>query len=485
MKKQALFVLYFLFIVRPQCVTATSSEPEAAFENLRKSVSRVVETSGIPTTRLGIVVADLSGEIVYQNNKDKKFIPASLTKIATAAAVLERLPTGHQFKTEILATAKVDDGSVLEGDIYLRGGGDPGFVSESMWFLVNEFVRSGIREIKGDIIVDDTRFDAIRFDPSRDQSRVDRAYDSPIGAMTFNWSAANIYVRPGKKNGDRVRVYADPQNDYIKIKNKAKTLAKGRATKLSVNNLGSNPGDQGELVEVSGGIAVGAPEFVAYKSISRPEIWAGFHLREFLKQRGIRVSGTIRSGATPRAAIVLAEHKGKPVGALVEGMMKFSNNYIAEILTKNLAVEVKGAPGTMEKGVEAIRAYLAEKGLKDFVLKNPSGLSRANRFSADDFLKILIHVNQNFKIYPEFLSSLAIAGVDGTLKRRLGRESTNGHIRAKTGHLSGVAGLGGYVSAPQGQIYAFVFLYNGGADEAYKSKDLFDKILMELLKERS
>jgi len=449
--------------------------------SLQSHLEKIVADSKIPVGELGLVVANAEGQILFKLNSDKYFIPASLTKIVTGAAVLEKMPIGHQFVTELRGTVSPNDSAEYKGSIYLRGGGDAGFVSESMWFLVNEFVRTGIKKISGDIIVDDSRFDKVRFDPSRDQSRVDRAYDSPIGAMTFNWSAVNIFVRPAVKQGQSAKVFVDPETRYIEIVNKAKTVAAGKRTKITVENKGLSGDKKREVVHVSGEIAVGANEFVSYKSIQQPDIWAGIQLSHFLQQRGIQVAGEVKAGDSKSAAIMLAQYKSRPVSEHVVGMMKFSNNYIAEILTKNLGVEASGEPGTMSKGIDALRKYMQEKKLgPEARLENPSGLSRKNKFSPIDILTVLIDIKQNFRLFPEFFASLPIAGTDGTLKRRLGQDRINGHVRAKTGHLTGVAGLAGYVGDDNGQIYPFVFLHNGSADNSYRAKDLFDRLIVKV-----
>ncbi len=475
-KRQALFIVVSIF----------TSQAVLAANNIVQEIDKLVESSRLKKEQLGLVLQAPDGTVVYSNNLDKKFIPASLTKLITGAAILEKMPVGYQFITEILAEEKTIKNGVLVGDLYLRGSGDAGFVSESMWFLVNEFKRAGITEVKGSIVTDDSRFDNIRFDASRDQERVDRAYDAPIGAMTFNWSAVNIFVRPAANSGEKARVFADPDNSYVHIVNGVKTVSSGK-TKVNVSNVAVRKGtinDNGvEEVEVNGEIAVGAKEFVAYKSITQPEIWAGAQLIEFLKQRGIRVSGGVKRGVTPSSAKVLAQFKSRPIAELVGGMMKFSNNYIAEILTKNLGAHLKGAPGTMEKGIEAIRAYMKESGLTTAEIYNPSGLSRKNRFSPKDFLAVLANIKKSFRIYPEYLASLPIAGVDGTLKNHLGRDDQDGHVRAKTGHLAGVSGLAGFISGKNGQIYSFAFIFNGaGGDDPYRASELFDAIILKVLK---
>ncbi len=450
------------------------AKPAQELGDLKAALDKIVASSHIPKERLGLVVG-LSGDLsdaVYSLNAEKRMIPASLTKIVTAGAVLEKMPVGHQFVTTLNSSSQIKSG-VLKGDLYLKGGGDAGFVSESMWFLVNEFVRNDITAVEGNLIVDDSFFDSIRYDAGRDPERVDRAYDAPIGAMTFNWSAVNIYVRPGD---GKARVYLDPVNSYLKLVNNTKTVSgnKNTITATRRNN---------EIV-VSGNIGTETPEVVIYKSVTEPDLWAGYNLREFLKQRGIAVSGEVKSGKMPASTKVLASAKSKPVSDQVRDMMKFSNNYVAEILTKNLSAQVTGGQGTMDKGVSILKEYVRSIGITDFDLFSPSGLSRKNALRPGDMFKILSHVKSNFKIFPEYLSSLPILGVDGTLKRRPGDSPVFARVRAKTGHLSGVSGLAGFLGREDEQQMTFVFLYNGTDSESPKSKDLFDRLLIALSKNK-
>jgi serine-type D-Ala-D-Ala carboxypeptidase/endopeptidase (penicillin-binding protein 4) len=448
----------------------------------QKHFDELVRKSKIPSKSLGLVITRSGNQEVASLNADHFMTPASLTKIATAAAVLHKFPIGYQFTTELLSEHE-PVGEILKGDLYLRGGGDPGFVSESMWFLVNEFLRSGVKEINGDIIVDDSFFDSVRRDPSRDQSAVDRAYDSPIGAMTFNWSSVSIFVRPSARAGEPARVFADPENDYIKLVSRARTTASGHTQVEATNETLTKKLEiksSGETVTVTGAIPVGANEQPIYKSIIQPDIWAGSNLLSFLKQRGITVKGAVRTGVTPTSATVLATNKSKPIGELVNMMMKFSNNYIAEILTKDLGAFTSGRPGTMDKGAKAVREFLKEIGVSDVVYENPSGLSRKNSFRPRDLLRILQYVEQHFEIYPEYLTALPIGGVDGTLHKRMHQSDTVGSVRAKTGHLDGVTGLAGYVGSKFDGRYQFAFLYNGGAQDSVRAQELFDKILLEL-----
>lgn len=458
---------------------AAQAKPAQDLTELKAALDKIIVTSRIPKERLGLVVGfsgDLS-ESVYSLNAEKRMIPASLTKIVTAGAALEKMPVGHQFLTTLNSDAPIKDG-VLKGDLYLKGGGDAGFVSESMWFLVNEFLRNDITSVEGNIIVDDSFFDNVRYDSGRDPERVDRAYDAPIGAMTFNWSAVNIFVRPGGKEG---RVYIDPINSYFKLVNKTKTVSGSKNTIAATRRPSSDPKFKEEIL-VTGDIGSNVNEVVIYKSVTEPDMWAGYNLREFLKQRGISVSGSIKSGKAPASAKVLAKAKSKSIADVVRDMMKFSNNYVAEILTKDLAAQVGGGQGTMEKGVSILKDYVKSIGIKDFELYSPSGLSRKNTFRPSDLFKILSHVKSNFKIFPDYLNSLAIMGVDGTLRRRPEDSPTFARVRAKTGSLNGVAGIGGFLGREDEEQLTFVFLYNGVDSETPKARDLFDKLLIRLQK---
>jgi D-alanyl-D-alanine carboxypeptidase/D-alanyl-D-alanine-endopeptidase (penicillin-binding protein 4) len=157
-------------------------------------------------------------------------------------------------------------------------------------------------------------------------------------------------------------------------------------------------------------------------------------------------------------------------------MNKFSNNYVAEMLTKQLG-SLSSTPGTIENGVQKMRIYLKDIGIpeKEYVLLSPSGLNRDNQFTAKHFLTVLTAVQKQLKLYPEFLSSLPIAGVDGTLKNRMKGTPAERWVRAKTGYLNSVISLAGFAGRKDGTVVPFVFIFNGSADEA-KVRSLFDRL---------
>ncbi len=474
--------LFAAFILLVATLTAHSQEKVVSTESWKIEIEKIIKKSGVSDSDLGVYITTGEGENqdpIYELNSKKKMIPASISKIATASAVLEYFPPGYKYKTKLLTDGLIKE-KVLKGDLYLKGGGDPGFVSENMWFLVNMFVRNEVTKIEGDIVVDDTLFDLKRYDSSRQPERVDRAYDAPVGAMSFNWNSINIFVRPAGKSGSPAKVFLDPENEYVRLVNNTKTVAGGEnsitASRVEDKNFG------GDVIHVSGKIGKDAKEVVIFKNITKPDIWAGYNLKSFLMQRGIQVSGKVRAGNSSDKMILLAEAESKSIEMAVADMNKFSNNYVAEMLTKNLGT-LKGTPGSLDSGMEMVNVHLKKLGIPEeqVFMQNPSGLTRDNRMSAFAIWKIVSHLKNDFQVQPEFLTSLPIAGVDGTLKKRMKNTPGERWVRAKTGFLTNVVSLAGYAGRRDGRVFTFTFIFNGSKDEA-AVRNLFDQMLVALLK---
>ncbi len=343
-----------------------------------------------------------------------------------------------------------------------------------MWVLVNNLARSGIKSVKQGIIVDDTLFDKQYIDRSRESVRVDRAYDAPVSAMSFNWNSVNVIVRPGVTAGSLASVFLDPETKYVQLKSGVKTIAKGKE-RLSVERKNLKP--FGDLIEASGEFLMGASEKIIYKNISDPPLWSGYAFIEFLAQRGIKVGGDVKVGSCPSDFEMVAKSESWPLSSVVADMMKFSNNYVAEMLTKHLSNPSSANPGSLEGGLAKIREVIEESGVdkNDYVLINPSGLTRKNQFTAKDMGRFLQFIQRDFQIFPEFLASFPISGQDGTLKNRMSNPPAKGWIRAKTGMLNGAIGLAGFAGRQSGEIITFVFIYNGSTD-TFRVRDYFDQL---------
>ena len=472
-----------------QLPAAETNSPSAKLE---AKLTAQMQTAGFKKSEVGIWIAD-GDSVLFSHQGDRQFIPASTSKIPTAAAVLSLLPQNHKFKTVFAVDAgnvsvgknlKIISGS-LKGPLYLVGGGDPSFVSENMWFLVNELVRTGITEIDGDLVVDDSRFDDIRFGEDRQSQRVDRAYDAPLGAMSMNWNAITAWIRPGAKSGEAAEVSLDVMSPFVKLENKTKTAAGDKAMNVAVERIASKDPKKGETFLATGSIGSSQPEKAIYKSIREPDIAAGQAAVVFLESRGVKLKGMVRSGKAPASAQTLAVAESKPLSQIVADMMKWSNNFVADMLVKNISAEAGDKPGTTAKGMQRVRAYIEKStGIKpnEYEFFNGAGFTRENLLTPKQLGAVLTAVRKDFRIFPEFLSALPIAGVDGTLRNRFKGFDSVGWVRAKSGLLNGAIGLAGFAGDSKGKIFTFVFLFNGSAGKEDSARQLFDRMADSIVK---
>ena len=441
------------------------------------SLEELIRKSKIPAHHLSIWAKDSdSQEPLWNHRSDIQVEPASLTKILTAAAALTRLGPDTSYETSVFT----DSAGAAVDTLTIVGQGDPSIVSEHFWTLSQRVFSAGLRRVRKRIIVDDSYFDQVRFDEDRESQRVDRAYDAPIGGLSFNWNSVSIFVRPGATPSSPAVVFLDPEmQGYLSLSNSAKT---GKNTTIEASRQATSDGD---LIVTRGTIAISGAEKVIYKSISKPDLWAAHQLKAFLQRAGIQMPKEVireKIQTTHKRASV----RGLTVADQVLSMMKFSSNYVAEMLTKQMAVQKKGQPGNMKNGLEEIRLTMDELGLKrsDYTIINPSGLTDGNRISTRALGHVLDKIDADLSIAPEFRASLPIFGVDGTVKSRLLGTRAQGRIRAKTGllRLSGVVGLAGYAITPSGKKRSFAFLYNRGSElkSMDQVKGLFDRLCLEL-----
>ena len=449
---------------------------------LQQNIDKLIKKHRISKQDLSFAVQDLStGHFEYNLHSKVKRIPASLTKIILAGTVLDTFDANHSFETQLLIKDKIKKG-ILHGPLYLKGLGDPSFTSERMWYLVNELMRRQINQIQGDIIADDSLFDTISRDPSR-LTPTDRAYDALVGALSFNWNAANVFLNPGDTTNTSAHIYIDPISTPIRLINKARTGRKKLNIVVKSKGLSlSTSQSKTDQITVSGSIPLNHKEKVYYRKITQPAIWTGENLKAFLRQRNIKVQGQVKKGKTPSQAQIIASSPGANVAELVRLMMKHSNNFITEMLTKQLAL-VKGAKvGNLPDGLQMVYSHIRSLGFSsnDFLIANAAGLSHQNRFNVSSLVNILRIYHSQFPYSYEFVSSLPISGEDGTLKSRMKNSYLKGKIRAKSGQIDGVVGLAGYIKTKNGDVKVFAIIYNGKKDN-YSVIQFIDEMMLLII----
>ena len=433
----------------------------SSVSRLSKKINSIVPPGkkGLDT---GFLIQSLDKrDTLYERAADKLLVPASVAKLFTTYTALKRLRPTSTFKTQVYVNGNIKDG-LLVGDLYLKGGGDPSLVSERLWMLVNDLVRSGIKTINGNITADSSFFDGESKPGTRPKYLKDQAYNAPIGALSFNFNTTTIYVSPGDAVGASPTVYTDPENSYIDIANQATTGKGGSANSLQVSRTDFVKGDIGDTILLRGSIPLGSSELRFYRNIVNPALYTAHMFKAFWEQRGLKFTGRIVEGSTPDSARKILEFESLPLWQVVWGMNKFSNNFVADQILKKVAAEVWGPPGSLQKGIAAIEDTLDRIGIpaKSYQIKDGSGLTRETKVTARQIMKVLTALYNDFAIAPEALSSLGVAGEDGTLKKRLPSNTDERIIRAKTGSLDGVNSLAGFTTTRDGERVAFAFLLN-------------------------
>ena len=439
-------------------------------------IKQLIKTKGLNPSSLGLVISKIHPDNtitpVYNLNEGKLFVPASLVKIAILPALYKYYPPSYTFTTSFVSSALVDKG-VLKGDLVLRGGGDSSMTSESLWNLVNNLSHRGITEVQGDLLIDDTLYNLETPLPSSE-----RSYMSPISASSFNWNSVTFRIRPSQFLRQPAVVTVDPENSYIKVISRVKT---GKRNKITIKRQSIS--HQGEVFKIKGTVDIKEQEIFKYRNITNPALWFGENALSFLDQRGIKVLGQVRKGVCLRDCQILAKWESRPLAFHSYNLMKYSSNFVTQMLVAHLPLLKGETKGNLSQGLEWIRAYLTQnEGLKDFHLEEPSGLSRKNRFFPKDLQKILIHSRKSF-YSPEMLFSYPLAGGKGTLNHRLKNLPPSIVVRAKTGSLHGVLSLAGWASSlkDKNNQYIFVFIFNGKARKSPKAGELFEEIILSLL----
>jgi D-alanyl-D-alanine carboxypeptidase/D-alanyl-D-alanine-endopeptidase (penicillin-binding protein 4) len=473
-------VCFTLLFIAPVSELNGNTEGEDSITRLEKSITRLLQNSTLKDASIGIQIVSLnSGEVVYEYNPDLSLNPASNTKLITSAVALVRLKPEYQFTTSVYTNARLQNG-ILSGDLYLRGGGDPLLSYEGLLFLAQEVYNAGIRIITGNIVGDDSFFDdEWEFSGWHDFEGV---YSGKISALSLSNNIVKLMITPSHRSGVAPQVILDPPTSYMQITNKAVTLSSTKnrvyASFLKPDSSLAEASSQEKLVvhgKISSKTRYGVPVYVHVKN---PSLFTTTTFKDALEQIGIKVEGSPALGNVAKKSRRIALYRSDPLSYIISDANKTSNNFVAEQLLKTLGAELVGIPGTTEKGLQVIQEFLAELNIPPdrYVLENGSGLSRNNRLTAEQIVTLLSYMYEKFEVRAEYLASLAVAGVDGTLQRRLRDTQAERRLRAKTGAIRSVSCLSGYAASKDNEIFAFSIMINGYKSGGYAVKKIQNQI---------
>lgn len=437
---------------------ARGASKEENRETLKQSLLEIVKRLDTHKGRVSVAIQSLDdGTLVFAHNADELLNPASNVKLFTSAAALFRLGPDYRYDTDFLSEGETSSGRART--LYVRGKGDPSIVTERLFGIVGELAHAGLREISGDIVIDDSYFDVERLAPGYDQESSDRAYMAPSGAVSLNWNSVAVYLRPAAAPSSRAIVEVEPLSDYFIIET---ALSTGRRRQRRFSVASEAIGQQ-QKIRVRGTVPVGHEPLTVWKKIDNPPIYFGETLKKLLENRGIKVRGKVRLGAVSSTARVILTSQSETLDLVLKRLNKSSSNFVAEQLIKTMGAEGRGAPGTFANGIQVVEEFLEQEvGISrgSYVMKNGSGLNDTNRFSAAQMTKLLKFMYDRFPLAPEFVSSLGIAGKDGTVRYRFEGSDAVGRLRAKTGTLENVSALSGYVQAIGGEKLVFSMMVN-------------------------
>ena len=421
-------------------------------------VARALRAAGIPSTAVAVLVQPADSQRPRLSvNADRALDPASVMKLVTTYAALGMLGPAYTWKTEAWIDGRLDHG-VLDGDLYLKGGGDPILTYQRFWLLLARLRATGLKRINGDLVQDRSLFDVGKTAPIDDQPL--RPYNVVPDALLLDFNALRLELVPDPVR-DRLAVLPEPLPDGLAIDNRIK---------LDEDSCGDWKGGlRPELSEIGGQETLRLSG--SYPRSCGEQTWrlGGLPHRQYVdgvfrslwRQLGGSIGGGSREGVVPGDAQLLVSIESPPLAVVIRDINKFSNNVMARQLFLTLGAAAGNRPADEADAAAAVRAWLATRRLDfpELTLDNGSGLSRRARISAESLARLLASAWKS-PLMPEFVSSLPLAAVDGTMEKRLRFDAVAGQAHIKTGTLDGVKAIAGYVHDRAGRWQIVVFLVN-------------------------
>ena len=305
----------------PNAVAPRGFEREA----LRKTMESVIEKTTLKNARVTVQVRSLDdGAVVFSRDPEELLNPASNVKLFTAAAAISRLGIEYRFETEFLVDPEFKEGKAKT--LYIRGRGDPSITTERLYGMVSELVHAGLKEV-GEIVVDDSWFDAERQAPGFDQEYGDKAYLAPTGALSLNWNTVGVYLRPAEQPGGKALIEVEPPSDYFVIEGEVATGTKTQRRFTVTSAIDKDRVRQ--KIEAKGVVPVDKGVWSVWKKIDQPALYFGFTVRALLQQRGVKVKNRLRQGVVPYGQKMLHMGQSDTLDIVLKKLNKHSSNFVA------------------------------------------------------------------------------------------------------------------------------------------------------------
>ena len=431
---------------------------QAAETELPGRIRSALDARNIAHDSLSVFVADVeTGETVLQWRSDEARNPASTIKLLTTLVALDVLGPAYRWRTDVYAKGKLSSGR-LDGDLLLKGYGDPFLVTERVWQLLRNIRHAGVREITGDLLLDDSWFDVGDYDPAAFDRQPLRAYNVAPNALLMNFKVVRYWFEPDHEAGT-VKVRLDPPLENLGVKNRL-DLANGRCRgyQRGITITANNAIDE---VTFSGQFPSGCDRYSMDRAaLTHNEFVYGL-FGSLWRDSGGLFEGGWRNVIVEEDAEPLLSFDSLPLTDMIARINKHSNNVMVRQLLYTLGAEANGAPGTEESGKAVISKWLMDNGLAStkIAIENGAGLSRNTRTTAKDMAEMLQFAWRQ-PYMPEYLASMALSGLDGTLRRRFNDADLLGKAHLKTGSLDHVTAIAGYLQSRSGRRFVIVAMQN-------------------------
>jgi serine-type D-Ala-D-Ala carboxypeptidase/endopeptidase (penicillin-binding protein 4) len=457
-----------------------------AEDSLARAIDRVIERPAFASALWGVEIRSLrSGRVLYARNAEKNLRPASTLKLVASAAALDAYGADARFRTTVETAGRLDGRGRILGDVYLVGRGDPdlsarltpGRPTAAFEEMAEALRAAGVRRIEGRFVGHEGAFTGERRGSDWGWEDLVWWYGAEVSALSFNDNAADLRLLPGERPGDPAVLEMSPVTAYYSVVSTVTTTPAGIKAELKLErDLGSS------RIRLSGTIPIG-DSWEGRPALEDPARYAATVFREVLEARGIRVMGDVATTGDPLPAGVrtLAAHDSPPLSEIVKVVNKESQNLHTEMLLRLVGLKARGE-GSVAAGHDGVRDFLGRIGVKTgtWGLQDGSGLSRSDVVDAHGLTELVAAMDRHPQA-AAFRESLAVMGVDGTLKDRMRGTPAQGKVLAKTGTLRLGNGLAGYLTAASGERLAFAILVNNHTAPSREAVAAIDEIVRVLV----
>ena len=514
----SLLLVLIAFVLFLPAAVAQETRLSGSSRLLGRRILAVLQTKSAQKAHWGIQVTSVAdGKQLVGWNADKRFVPASTAKLFTLASALVRLGPQFTYRTTVESAGAIDQNGALQGDLVLIGRGDPNLSGRVMPYngktertdpasrvfqeLADQVLARGVRTIAGDLVADDTYFVQQPYGRGWEVDDLLWWYGTPVTALTVNDNILFLSILPGASAGEPATIRMEPMTGYYEVDNRVLTIPRmqevpGGGTVLAERRLTVDRRPGSTVLRLWGEIPENNPGWMGALAIEDPPRFAGELFRQELARRGVAVTGRVRVRELLPAEVadlkgiptppptpvtnVLARFASAPLLESLKIISKVSQNLHAEMLLRTLGRERRNV-GSVEAGLEEVSQFLQEAGIpaEDVLLRDGSGLSRQNLVTPQAMVNLLRFLYQS-EHSAVWTALLPVGGTDGTLASRLRSRSVAGRVWAKTGNLTGVSALAGYVSNRKDHLLAFTIFVNNHDLTSAEVTTLIDRIVEEI-----